>query len=373
MNVLFLTLRTFSATGGIEKVCRVIGKALYEQSIENNGVTRICSMYDDQQDAYSNPYFPAEIFRGYRIDKLRFITDMVKEGKKFEMVILSHVNLLLVGWMIKRLTPTTKLVLLAHGIEIWYPLNRRITQMLQRCDLVLAVSNYTRQQILTVHQLPEEKVKVINNCLDPFLPLPPGEKKKPSLMKKYGFKEGDKILMTLTRVSSKERYKGYDKVIEAMSMLRDEYPQLKYLIAGKYDGEEKRILDELSGAKKLRRHVVMPGYIDNAVLADHFALSDIYVMPSRKEGFGIVFIEAMYYGLPVIAGNEDGSSDALLNGKLGQLISPENVDEIAGAISNIISDPVSYVPDRNLLVEKFSYGAYKEKLGGLLQEYSTAA
>lgn len=245
--------------------------------------------------------------------------------------------------------------------------------MLQRCDLVLAVSSYTRRQILTVHQLPEEKVKVINNCLDPFLPLPPGEKKKPSLMKKYGFQEGDKILMTLTRVSSKERYKGYDKVIEAMSMLRDEYPQLKYLIAGKYDGEEKRILDELSGAKKLRRHVVMPGYIDNAGLADHFALSDIYVMPSRKEGFGIVFIEAMYYGLPVIAGNEDGSTDALLNGKLGQLVSPENVDEIAGAISNIIINPCSYVPDRNLLVKEFDYGAYKEKLEALLEEYSTAA
>ena len=85
-------------------------------------------------------------------------------------------------------------------------------------------------------------------------------------------------------------------------------------------------------------------------------------MPSRKEGFGIVFIEAMYYGLPVIAGNMDGSSDALLHGKLGQLVNPDSVEEIANAISNILKNKPSYIPDRKLLIQHFSYETYKNNL-----------
>ena len=72
-KTLFLTLRVFSATGGIEKVCKVMGKALYEDSIQNDGLVQICSMYDRQQDAVDNVYFPAENFKGFGINKLLFI------------------------------------------------------------------------------------------------------------------------------------------------------------------------------------------------------------------------------------------------------------------------------------------------------------
>ncbi|HVU85371.1 MAG TPA: hypothetical protein VHC50_11055, partial [Puia sp.] len=97
MKTLFLTLRTFSATGGIEKVCRILGKALYEDSIENRGQLMVCSMYDRQQDAFDNPYFPFEIFRGFAISKVQFIEEMLRTGRKMDVVILSHINLLVVG------------------------------------------------------------------------------------------------------------------------------------------------------------------------------------------------------------------------------------------------------------------------------------
>ncbi|MEP6926879.1 MAG: glycosyltransferase, partial [Ginsengibacter sp.] len=171
-KTLFLTLRIFSATGGIEKVCRILGKALYEDSIQHEGLLKICSMYDKQRDAFNNPYFPAENFRGFGIDKLRFIKEMVQVGSKSNVVILSHINLLLIGWLIKKIAPHTKIILLAHGIEIWYPLNDRKRKMLQSCDKILAVSNYTSNKIIEVHGLAKEKCAVLNNCLDPFLPLP---------------------------------------------------------------------------------------------------------------------------------------------------------------------------------------------------------
>jgi phosphatidylinositol alpha-1,6-mannosyltransferase len=369
MKTLFLTLRTFSATGGIEKVCRILGKALYEDSIKKDSLFQVCSMYDKQQDAFNNPYFPSEYFRGFGINKLRFIKEMVIEGSKSNVVILSHINLLLVGWLIKKASPSTKILLMAHGIEIWNPLSSTRRKMLNKCDKILAVSNFTRNKIIKVHGFPKEKCEVLNNCLDPYLPLPSLHEKNETLLKKYGFNVNDKILMTLSRLSSKERYKGYDKVIEAIPGLKIKYPNIKYLIAGSYDRKEKEFIDALIHKMGIKEVVVMTGYIEDEELEDHFALSDMYIMPSRKEGFGIVFIEAMYYGLPVIAGNIDGSSDALLNGVLGQLVTPDQVEGISKAIVNVLENKTSYMPGRKLLMQHFSYEAYKEKLEMIIRNF----
>jgi glycosyltransferase involved in cell wall biosynthesis len=106
----------------------------------------------------------------------------------------------------------------------------------------------------------------------------------------------------------------------------------------------------------------MPGFIPEEELPDHFALADAYIMPSKGEGFGIAFIEAMYYGLPVISGNADGSADALLQGKLGQLTDPSDPNEIAGAISKLIEDPQNFLPNKEVVNTQFGYEAYKDKL-----------
>ena len=346
-----------------------MGKALYEESIENDGLLQVCSMYDRQRDAYNNPYFPAENFRGFGIKKIKFIKEMVQAGFTYNRIVLSHINLLPVGWLIKKLAPDTEIVLLAHGIEIWYPVSKRKKRMLHKCDTILAVSNYTRNTIIHTHGLEAGKIKVLNNCLDPFLPLPSVFAKSEILLNKYGFKETDIILMSLTRLASKERYKGYDKVIEAIADLKAKYPHIRYLIAGRYDSREKAFIDNLLVQRRISNMVVITGFVPDKELEAHFAMSDMYVMPSRKEGFGIVFIEAMYYGLPVIAGNADGSSDALLAGGLGQLVTPDDVEEIAQAIENILKNETSFTPDRNLLLEHFSYEVYKQKLEGIMDNY----
>ena len=95
-------------------------------------------------------------------------------------------------------------------------------------------------------------------------------------------------------------------------------------------------------------------------------MADIYVMPSMKEGFGIVFIEAMNYGLPVIAGNKDGSVDALLNGELGLIVNPLEINEIKIAIEKMIKNKSLFIPDRSKLMTNFSYESYKLKFETIL-------
>jgi glycosyltransferase involved in cell wall biosynthesis len=162
-------------------------------------------------------------------------------------------------------------------------------------------------------------------------------------------------------MDANERYKGYDRVIEAMSGLTNLYPTLKYVIGGTYDETEKKYIDHILKQFKMEDKVVFTGFIKNEELNDHFSMSDFYIMPSYGEGFGIVFIEAMYFGLPVIAGNKDGSVDALLNGKLGILVDPMNVREIQSAIEKVYLESDKYLPNNKLLLDNFGYQQYKNK------------
>jgi len=366
-DVLFLTLKVFSATGGIEKVCRIAGKAMYENCTRYNKRLKILSMHDHQRDAGDNLYFPTEIFTGFNVNKLQFMKRAVLQGYKSKVVILSHINLLPAAWIIKKIRPSVKIILIVHGIEVWSPINGFKKNMLRCCDEIVSVSEYTRDKVINVHGVNPKKCSVLNNCLDPFLPLPKNVSVSAALKEKYGFAETDKILFTLSRLSAKERYKGYDKVMEAMVQLKP--ANVKYLIAGSYDAAEKQYIDEVIREMQLEERVVLAGFIPDEDVATHFAMSDCYVMPSVKEGFGIVFIEAMYYGLPVIAGNADGSADALLNGQLGILVNPANVAEIRNAIQEVLMNREKYIPDQQLLAEHFSYDSYKLKLNNLLTRF----
>ena len=157
---------------------------------------------------------------------------------------------------------------------------------IKSCDKIISVSKYTAEKIKNVHQINPQKITVLNNCLDPFLPLGKEFIGNNSLRKLYGFTEKDKILFTLTRLSSKERYKGYDRVIQSLVKVKENYPEIKYVIAGSYDEIEKKYIDDLIRKLNLQDNLKIVGFVPDDSLVAHFSMADIYVMPSMKEGFG---------------------------------------------------------------------------------------
>jgi phosphatidylinositol alpha-1,6-mannosyltransferase len=365
-KILFLTLKVFSATGGIEKVCKIAGKALFEISEEESGRLDIYSMYDAPNDV-NDTYFPATIFKGFGINKVKFAFDSVRKGIQCDAVLLSHVNLLLIGSIIKFLSPKTKLVLYAHGIEIWDALPGWKKKLLHSFNLVVAVSNFTRQKLLQAQQVKPERCVVLGNCLDPFLAKPVDTVKSEVLLQRYGFDKQDFVLLTVSRLTARDRNKGYEKVLQAMQTLKLEVSNLKYLIVGKYDAEEKIWLDGMITKFDLTGSVAISGYIADADMPAHFNLADLYIMPSIKEGFGIIFIEAMFYGLPIIAGNKDGSADALANGTLGILVDPADLQQISDAIKIVVANKSAYVPGMEKVIEAFGYPTYEAGLERILK------
>jgi glycosyltransferase involved in cell wall biosynthesis len=365
-KLLFLTLNTFSSTGGIEKVCRIAGKALHQIARDSGYAFDMYSMYD-RQDQLIEKYVPNSVFKAFSGHRTKFVKASIQMGRKSNIVVLSHVNLLLVGFLIKALSPRTKIILIAHGIEVWKPFPAWKKWMLQKVDLILPVSEFTSQRMQQLYGLDKNKFAVINNCLDPFLQRNFKGNKGAALRKKYLFGNDDLVLFTLTRLKSSEQYKGYDKVMYALPALLEQHPTLKYLIAGKYDAAEKERLDRIIEKVGLQDKVIFAGFVTDEEIEDYFEAADLYIMPSTGEGFGIVFIEALFYGKPVIAGNVDGSVDALDKGRLGVLVNPGNQEEIVCAVKAILANKAAYLPHPSAVQAKFSFETYQTNLQQILQ------
>lgn len=367
-KVLFLTLKVFGFTGGIEKVCRSICRSLYDLGEENVVEPTVYSMYDKYFDRDSR-YLKKQQYHAFNEHRKYFVIKSLIKGIRSDVIILSHINLLSVGYLIKRFSPKTKVYLLAHGIEIWRKLPEPKLKALKRLDKIIAVSHFTAEKIKSIHGIRAEKMEILNNCIDPFYFFPENFSKPKPLLERYGLNANQKILMSLSRVVSSEKYKGYDNTISILPELIKKYPEVVYLIAGKSDEEEKSRLEKLIAKHQIASHIKLIGFIDEAEITDHFLLSDIFVMPSKKEGFGIVFIEAMASGLYVVAGNKDGSVDALKNGELGKLVNPDDSNEIEKTLDELLKAPLNHEEKITLqknVLQAFSYEKYRESIKKLI-------
>ncbi|MDQ0967599.1 phosphatidylinositol alpha-1,6-mannosyltransferase [Flavobacterium sp. W4I14] len=373
IKILFLTLKTFSFTGGIEKVCRSLSRVLYDLSEEELVQSTVYSMYDKNTDRDSR-YLSKQQFQGFNGNRERFVVQSFLSGLKADVILLSHIHLINIVYFIKKIHPHKRIYLLAHGIEIWKKLSDSKLKMLNQLDKIVCVSHFTADKIMEMHHISADRIEVLNNCLDPFYYLPTQFEKPQRLLDRYHLNRENLVLFSLSRLSSSEKYKGYDHTIELLPQLLKKYPNLVYLLGGKWDAVEKKRLEDLIAMNQLQDHIRMVGFIDEAELTEHFLLSDLFILPSKKEGFGIVFIEALASGLRVIAGNKDGSVDALQNGALGVLVDPDDQQEMLSSISILLKHSQNE-KEKMILQEKcikaFGYTHYLRSVKSLILKGAT--
>ncbi|HWD90017.1 MAG TPA: glycosyltransferase family 4 protein [Mucilaginibacter sp.] len=374
-KIILLTLQTFSTTGGIQKMTRTLAHSLYHISLEKQWNFKLWSLYDSRYDLMGQ-YLSAKNFAGFGRSKFRMGMKTLSTATKADVVILSHINLALIGMVIKMLKPKCSLWLVAHGIEVWRPLSFAKRTFLKRyCDKVICVSAFTKSQMFKWHQLDGEKCVVLNNAIDPFIRQPDEFEKPDYLVNRYNLGPANKIIFTLTRLASSEQYKGYEQVIKAVGRLKLRFPGIKYILSGQYDAMEEMRIRDLIRACDVEDEVILTGFLDENELVDHFLLADLFVLPSKKEGFGIVFIEALACGLPVICGNADGSVDAIRNGELGIAINVDSPDELERTIIPYLETPLTVATRESLQSRCLGYFNelnYRKNLLRLINDELTA-
>ncbi|HMI68089.1 MAG TPA: glycosyltransferase family 4 protein [Cyclobacteriaceae bacterium] len=359
--VLFIYLKAFSFTGGIEKFNRSFMKALHELSVDGLFDASAISAYDGFTD---EKYFPRLRFTGVRGLRIVFVCIAFFRALKSEVFIVGHINLGVVGYFAKRVKPSLKLIVIVHGIEVWKEHTGYKRKVLEQADLILSVSDFTKNEITRYNRtVAHEKIRVFPNTLDPYFEFPANFDKPDYLLKRYGISKETPILLTVSRLAFSEKYKGYDNVIRSMFDLSKINKNLIYLLCGKADKSEKQRIGRLIEDNKIKGRVKLLGFIPDKELIDHYLLADVFVMQSKKEGFGIVFIEALACGRNVIAGSKDGSAEALMHGELGTLVHPDSVEELKVAVNNCLNgskrDPLML---QRKVIAAFGFDKYKQRL-----------
>ncbi|OXM13117.1 glycosyltransferase [Paenibacillus herberti] len=288
------------------------------------------------------------------------LASLIGRARGCDLILCGHINLLPFAALAKKLTGAP-IVLVIHGIDAWDPVTRRgIGWALRQVDAIISVSRLTLERFTGWSGLSGVPSYVLPNSFEPGL-FTPGP--RPAyLMKRYSLKPEDRVIMTLGRLAGADRKKGFDEVLEAMPRLKLELPMLRYLIVG--DGSDRSRLVAKAAALGLTDSVVFTGMIAEEEKADHYRLADGFAMPSHGEGFGIVLLEAMACGVPVLASLKDGSSEALLHGRLGELIDPSDPDEVYSGINRLLGAPRGIVPEE---LGYFSYSNYTARLHGILE------
>lgn len=350
--------------GGIEKFNRAFMKALGDLSSTLKLKSTHGGMYDHSFDAHYTQQQAYHLFKG---QKLKFVLWALRQSLKQDVIILGHLNLALIGVVIKRISPKKKLIIICHGIEVFEPVSGLKKKALQQADHILAVSSFTKQQLVTKQSLPGEKITVFPNTIDPFFKFPVDFSKPGYLQQRYGIAEHEKVILTLTRLNSSEGYKGYDSLVTILPELLKKNISFKYILAGKADAVELQRMNTLIASLGLEQQVIMPGFIADEEITDHYLLADVFAMPSKGEGFGIVYTEAMACGLPVIAGNKDGSTEALQFGELGTLVDPDSAKELTEALVKVLNEQHEPLQVQQKMLNHFSFEKFKGRLKKILE------
>ena len=219
---------------------------------------------------------------------------------------------------------------LTYGKEVWYPLPKREHEALVAAAAIWTISRYSRDRICAVNDVTPQKVQILPCVVDGDV-FTPGAK-SPALVAKYGLAEA-KVLMTVARLWPTDIYKGVDVTIRALPAIAKVFPYIKYLVIGR--GDDRPRLVQLAEDLGVGDRVVFAGFVPTCDLVEHYRLADAYIMPSQ-EGFGIVYLEAMACGKPVLAGDADGSADPLQDGRLGWQVPHRDPDAVAAACIEIL-------------------------------------
>jgi phosphatidyl-myo-inositol dimannoside synthase len=323
--LLFLFTEVF-ANGGIQRFNQTLLDACSRLEIE----CTVLSLNDTAASIAKHSGWPNVSLAGFSGNRLGFARAAALSmlRGRYQRLVVGHINFLTLAAAIQTLRPFRRItsLLIAHGIEVWSGLNKARRHALSGTDRVLCVSDYTRRRILEqAPGLAADRLVIFPNALSPTweqvapLPLPP---------------PAARFILSVTRLERGDRYKGIATVIEAFSMLED--LSLQYLIIG--DGGDLsflRMVAERCGVKE-RVHFLR-GVRDSELIA-LYQCCDAFVLPSGKEGFGIVFLEAMFFGAPVIAAHEKGAIDVVRDGETGLSIRFGDTIAIKEAIERVRCD-----------------------------------
>ena len=190
-------------------------------------------------------------------------------------------------------------------------------------DRIVVNSEYMRNNVIAWYRINHDKIVVIPNGV---------ELERFAINDNRIMLEGDPSVLYVGHIS---RRKGIDVLVQAVAKLKSELPNIKLHIVG---GGNNRPFAALAKEEGIGKNVIFHGVAKDSLLPSYYKSADICVFPSRHEGFGIVILEAMASGIPVIASDIPSFREIISNGIDGRLFEPEDADALSKEVIALYQD-----------------------------------
>jgi asparagine synthase (glutamine-hydrolysing) len=355
-RTLLLAPEIFTSEGGIPRILQLYLKALCDLAGPADQV-RLVALNDAMMDSRDLRRSTNDRLDDWYVcgrKKARFIRASFKLSRGCDRIVCGHVAQLPVALAAKTLNPRVRYYLVAHGIEVWRKFKFAERLALRGAERIFCVSDYTRRELLRYCPLPEGKAVVLHNALDPYFQIAAGAPFDPAAPRP--------VILAVTRLTSVDRYKGVEHLVRAMTAIRAARPDAILRIIGR--GDDLPRLQSLRRQLGLDGAVEFLGYVDDRRMTEELRACALFALPSKKEGFGLVFLEAMAHGRPCL-GAQAGGIPEVITPDTGILVDYGNVPAIAaacvGALHRRWDEAAILARARH-----FSYPQFRDRLGALL-------
>lgn len=313
--------------GGVQRAGRHAAAALSRLSRERQLPCRLLSLGDPRGRHRVQVGGSEAVVVGFGGSRARFVAAVLRSAPRVRCAYLAHPNLAALAVPLRLRRPRAAVWIVAHGIDVWKPLSRARRAGLRAATGAIAVSGATAEKLVEVQRLPRNRVVVIPNALDPEL-----ERRA----RGSAGERPDPRVLTIARLAASERYKGVDDVIRALPAVLESVPQTRYVVVG--DGDDRPRLEQLAREAGVTDRVTFAGEASEAELDRELRSATVFAMPSGGEGFGIVYLEAMAYGIPVLAARSGGAPEVVADGETGFLVPYGDVGAIADRLVALLRD-----------------------------------
>lgn len=324
--------------GGVQEAGRQTAAALNEIAARRGSTAEFLSLNDPPpwQIFSTSAATGAKVrFRSFGRAKLEFAFSAFREALRGDVhiIVAAHPNLALPAACAKSVSAHARTIVISHGVEIWQPLPGLRRRALLRADLVLAPSTDTAEKLAGVQGVSREKTRVLPWPVDPSL-LQMAERSA-ALAPPASLPPG-RVILTVGRWSASERYKGADDLIRAFAQLRARFSGLHLVAVG--DGDDLPRLRSIASETGTSDSVHFLSGLSRREIAACYARAEVFALPSTGEGFGLVFLEAMAFGKPVVGAASGGTTDVIQNGANGFLVPPHDPESLSRTLAQLLEN-----------------------------------
>jgi len=357
-----------NTNGGIQRAGRHLAAVMAEFAAGRGMECRLLTLNDGPELHRMSVGTHEFVFTGNEGSKARFTAAAVRSAmRRAKLVVAGHPNLAPVTQAMRISAPRMKSLVSTHGVEVWKPLSPVRQRALRHASLILAPTHDTASHVVTQQRIPQSRVRVLPWALDPQFEALAASSASQALPPNYP--EG-RVILAVGRWSSTERYKGMDMLIAALPRLLLERPDLHLVFIG--EGDDQAWLEGFVAERGLHRHVHFLSKLTYPEIAACYAKCEIFALPSSGEGFGLVYLEAMAYGKPVVAGAHGGAPEVVEDGKTGYLVHHGDVTQLATSIETLLTDSALAremgARGRERVASEFRFTTFAKSFKKLLRE-----